>query len=174
MKLLDLEIFTKRILLQPISLKYKEDIFREFTETITTYMHPHPPQVISETELFIHESLREMHNGDNLIVVIVKKDNNEFLGCTGIHKLKSICPELGIWLKKSAHGHGYGLEAINALKVWAESNLDYEYLIYPVDRANISSRSIPERLGGQIFREYEQTNLSGKVLHLLEYKIFKQ
>lgn len=171
MELLLLEIFTNRLLLQPISLKYKKDIFKEFTEEITTYMHPRPPQTISETESFISESLLNIQNGDELIVGILKKDSQEFLGCSGIHKINSKYPEIGIWLKKSAHGSGYGIEAITALKDWAQSNLDYKYLLYLVDRANIPSRKIPERLGGQIFREYEQTNLSGKVLHLVEYRI---
>ncbi|WGV28779.1 GNAT family N-acetyltransferase [Halotia branconii CENA392] len=129
---------------------------------------------MSETELFINESLLEMQNGDNLIVVILRKDSQEFLGCSGIHELNSKCPAAGIWLKKSAHGYGYGVEAIAALKKWADDNLDYEYLIYPVDRANIPSRKIPERLGGQIFREYEQINLSSNILHLVEYRIPKK
>ncbi len=63
-------------------------------------------------------------------------------------------PELGIWLKQAAHGHKYGLEAITAIKNWAIENLDYEYLLYPVDRVNIASTKILERLGGKIFREY--------------------
>ncbi|MFN6570581.1 GNAT family N-acetyltransferase [Dendronalium sp. ChiSLP03b] len=174
MKLLNLKISTNRLLLQPISLEYKEVIFREFTEKITTYMHPRSPKDIHETELFISESLLNMQNRNDLVVVILAKDSQEFLGCSGIHKLNNKRPELGIWLKKSAQGNGYGLETITALKEWAESNLDYEYLIYPVDRANIPSRRIPERLGGQIYREYEQTNLSGKILHLVEYRIFEK
>ncbi|MCG6134729.1 MAG: GNAT family N-acetyltransferase [Nostoc sp. LLA-1] len=171
--LLNLEILTQRLLLRSISLQYQADIFREFTEEITTYTYPRVPKSISETELFINESLREMASGDNLIVVILKKDAQEFLGCSGIHNLNSKYPELGIWLKKSAHGNRYGLETITALKDWAERNLDYEYLIYPVDKANIPSRKITEKLGGQIVKEYEKTNLSGKTLHLLEYRILK-
>jgi [ribosomal protein S5]-alanine N-acetyltransferase len=87
MKLLDSEISSNRLLLQPISLKYKQCIFREFTQKITTDMHPRSPQKIYETELFISKSLLEMQNGDNLIVVILKKDSQEFLGCSGILKL---------------------------------------------------------------------------------------
>jgi RimJ/RimL family protein N-acetyltransferase len=170
MKLLNLTISTKCLLLQSISLTYKEVILREFTEEITTYMHPRSPQNISETELFLSASLSKMQNGNELVVVILDKDSQEFLGCSGIHKLNSKHPELGIWLKKSAHGNGYGLETITALKEWAES----KYLIYPVDRANIRSCKIPESLGGQIYREYEQINLSGKILYLVEYRILRK
>jgi [ribosomal protein S5]-alanine N-acetyltransferase len=96
------------------------------------------------------------------------------LGCTGIHEIHSKNPELGIWLKKSVQGQGYGLETMTALKRWADENLDYEYLIYGVDQANIPSRRIPEKLGGRIVNKYNKTNLSGRVLHLVEYRIYKK
>lgn len=166
-----MEIVTNRLLLKPISMEYKEDIFKEFTDEITTYMYPRPPKEIFETESFINDSVAEMKNEAHLVLVIIKKDTKELLGCTGIHNINSKNPELGIWLKKSAHGKGYGLETITALKKWAEEHLNYEYLVYPVDRRNIPSRKIPERLGGTIFREFDKTNLSGRVLHMVEYRI---
>ncbi|MEB3179344.1 MAG: GNAT family N-acetyltransferase [Nostocaceae cyanobacterium] len=174
MELLKLEIVTNRLLLIPIPLKYKEEIFQEFTAEITTYTYPRTPQKISETEAFINQSISEMEKGDNLVIVILKKDSQEFLGCSGINNINSPEPELGIWLKKSAQGNNYGWETINALKQWAEENLDYKYLIYPVDKDNIPSRRIAEKISGQISRQYNKTNMSGRVLHLLEYKITKK
>jgi [ribosomal protein S5]-alanine N-acetyltransferase len=168
-----LEISTSRLLLKPISMAYKEDIFREFTAEITTYLRSCPHESIYETKSLISEALADILIGNDAILVILKKDNQEFLGCTGIHELNSRQPELGIWLKKSAHGNGYGLEAIIGVKKWIEENLDYEYIVYPVDKANMPSRRIPERLGGKVFREWDETNLSGKILHLIEYRIPK-
>lgn len=169
-----MEILTTRLLLLPISQKYKEDIFREFTKEITTYMYPRSPQNLSETEEFINSSLSEIETGNHFVLVILKKDSQEFLGCTGIHEINSKKPVLGIWLKKSAQSKGYGFEAITALKKWVDENLDYEYLIYDVDKANLPSRRIPEKLGGQITREYDKTNLNGRVLHIVEYRIFRK
>jgi len=168
---LNVEISTNRLFLKPISMTYKADIFTELTDEITTYMYHRPAKEISEIEAFINDSIFGMKNENNLIFVISNKDSQEFLGCTGIHYINRKSPEIGIWLKKSAHGNGYGLETVTALKKSAEENLDYEYLIYPVAQENIPSRRIPERLGGQIAREYDKTNLSGRVLHVVEYKI---
>jgi [ribosomal protein S5]-alanine N-acetyltransferase len=70
MEYLHLAIFTNRLLIQPISLKYKEDIFREFTAEITTYLYAAPPREIADTEFFIKQSLLEMETGENLIVVM--------------------------------------------------------------------------------------------------------
>ncbi|MEA5578696.1 GNAT family N-acetyltransferase [Anabaena sp. UHCC 0451] len=169
MEYLHFEIFTDRLLIKAISLKYKEEIFREFTPKIATYLYAAPAKEIEGTEFFINQSLLEMQKGENLIVVILKKDSQEFLGCSGINDLQTPHPQTGIWLKKIAHGQGYGTEVIKALKEWAEQNLDYEYLRYPVARENTASRRIPEKLGGQINREYSYTNLSGRVLNIIEY-----
>ncbi|MBD2691088.1 GNAT family N-acetyltransferase [Anabaena catenula] len=171
---LHLAICTNRLLLKPISLKYKEEIFQEFTAEITTYLYASPPRKIIDTEFFINQSLLEMEKGENLIVVLLRKNSQEFLGCSGINQINSKHPQTGIWLKKSAHGQGYATEAITALKSWADENLDYEYLRYPVDRANTSSRRVAEKLGGKIGGEYEHTNLSGKILNVVEYRIPKK
>ena len=172
MNLLDVEISTNRLLLKPISIKYKADIFAEFTKEITTYMHPRSPKDISEIEAFIKESSADLEKGNNLVLVILQKASQEFFGCAGIHNINRKEPELGIWLKKAAHGNKYGLGAITAIKRWADTNLEYEYLRYPVERANIASRKIPEALCGRIFRQYDKTNMSKKNLHMVEYIIF--
>lgn len=173
MNLLKVKILTNRLVLKPIEMEDKSDIFKEFSQEITTFMYPRSADDIAQTELFINQSLVGLRDGYNLQLVICKKDTKEFLGCTGIHNINTKTPELGIWLKKSAHRNGYGFETIVALKRWAEENLDYECLIYPVDKDNYPSRRIPEQLGGRIFKEYDKKNLSGNTLHLLEYRISK-
>lgn len=73
MKLSRVEIFTYRLLLLPLSQKYKEDIFREFTKEITTYMYPRPPENLAEAEDFINSALGEIQTGNHLTLVILKK-----------------------------------------------------------------------------------------------------
>ena len=111
-------------------------------------MYPQTPRRIQETEAFIRESRIGLEMANNLQLIILRKGTEEFLGCTGIHNLDSRFPELGIWLKLSAHGEGLGMETIVALKKWADEHLDYDYLKYPVDVRNYPSRKIPEALGG--------------------------
>jgi len=173
MNLLSVEISTTRLLLKPISMEYKENIFLGFTQEITTYMYPCTAQDISETETFINDSIRDMAEGYGLGLVILKRDSQEFLGCANLHRIDRKNPELGIWLKKTAHGNKYGLETIAAIKNWADKNLEYKYLRYPVDKANIASRKIAETLGGKIVDEYYKVNMSGKTLNIVEYRINK-
>jgi RimJ/RimL family protein N-acetyltransferase len=165
-------IETKNLYLRAITLNDKEDIFREFTPEITVYMMPKPASKIEETIEFIEASMKGNSEGTNLQMVITDKDNKNFLGNVGLHHINTKTPELGIWIKKSAHGHSYGKEAIIALKKWADKNLRYDYLLYPVADKNTASRRIPEFLGGQVAREYDEINMSGNTLHILEYRIY--
>ncbi len=170
--LFSVRIITKRLILVPISLKYKKDIFREFTKEITSLMFPTTPSKIKETEEFILDSIKDMKKNEILQMVILNK-RKEFLGCVGLHHIDKKNPELGVWLKKSAYGNSYGKEAIFALKKWADENIHYDSLLYPVDKDNIASRKIPESMNGKIFKKYNQKSKSGKVLHILEYGILR-
>ena len=166
----DIRIETYRLSLRPITLEYTEDIFREFTYEITALMYPRPAKEIGETEEFIRRSMKSIREGTDMQMVILSKEL-EFLGCAGLHGLKSRQPELGVWLKRSAHGNGYGKEAIQAIKQWASENLDYDHLLYPVAKNNAASRKIAEALGGKIQRQYKQKGLGGNEYHCLEYHI---
>jgi len=172
---LDLTAFgldTGRIRLRPISMDDAEAIFREFTPAITLYMGPKSPDQIEQTQAWVASALRRLRDGVDLQLVVEDAVSGEFLGCCGLHgNGKPIYPEFGIWIKASAHGHGYGREAIAALKQWVDRNIQYEYLVYPVDRRNTASRRISESLGGVVFRENTFKKEDGNCLDLVVYKI---
>ncbi len=63
-------------------------------------------------------------------------------------------------------------EAVAALVDWARQNLRARYLLYAVDKRNVPSRKVAESLGGVVEAEYEVTNASGKILELVEYRIY--
>ncbi|WP_299947866.1 GNAT family N-acetyltransferase [uncultured Microbulbifer sp.] len=154
-----------------VSEKFAEAIFREFTEEITRYMIPSPAKSISEIHDFIARSTEGMNNQQELVLAITSTQET-FMGCVGLHARGHGCtPELGVWVKKSAHGNGYGRLAVSSLFRWALENIVFEYAIYPADRSNIPSRKIPESLGGRIFKEAIVTTASGRTLDEVIYKI---
>lgn len=165
-------IESERLKLIPTSEDYAKDIFKEFTDDITRFMMAKTPKKIDETLNFIKASRENMNKGEELQVIIISKITGEFIGHGGIRKLKTDAPELGIWIKKGAHGNRYGREAVRALKEWAEKNLAYKYLEYPVDKKNIPSRKIAESLGGVIGREMKKKNMAGNILDEVEYRIY--
>ena len=166
------ELDTQRVSLRLISMEYAQDIFMEFTSRIAKYMGPKPADRIEETHDFIGSALTAFKSGKGLPLVILERNTGEFLGCCGVNgEGKPQRPELSIWIKWSAHGNGYGKEAIVALKRWADATLSYEYMTYPVDRRNNASRRIPEALGGSIFTERQSPAQDGRMLDWVVYKL---
>ncbi|MSU75797.1 MAG: N-acetyltransferase [Candidatus Magasanikbacteria bacterium] len=174
MNLLDVTISTVRLLLVPTSLDIKEECFKEFDKEVTVFMAPVPAKTIADTEEFVNTSRRNMAEGKELVCAIFNKDTKEFLGHAGLHHIDTMTPELGVWIKKSAHGMHYGSEAMQALKKWADEHVDYEYILYPVAAVNVASRKIPESLGGKVIREYEKANGAGKKMSWVDYRIYKK
>lgn len=170
--LLSVEVVGERIRLVSLSDKFAQEIFQEFTSEVTRYMFPKPPDKLEETLGFINNCQLGMKAGNDLVLAILLKQTDEFLGCCGLHGEDKVRqPELGIWLKMGAHGHGYGREAIALLVEWAKTYIDLEGFVYPVDRNNIASCKIPESLGGKVIEEVQQTSLSGYVLDEVVYYI---
>ena len=58
--------------------------------------------------------------------------------------------ELGLRLKESAHGQGFGREVVAALVKWGHATLGKERFIYPVAVQNTARRRIAENLHGEI------------------------
>lgn len=172
LSLLSTIIESDRLKLIPVSEEFAQDIFKEFTDEVTTYMFPKTPQKIAETLEFVRLAREKMAKGAALNMSIFNKDSGEFLGGVGAHKLDTKTPILGIWIKKDAHGNKYGREAVTAIKNWVDQNVKYKYIVYPADKRNIPSRKIAESLGGVIEDEYKKPNQAGKILDEVEYRIY--
>lgn len=164
-------ILSDRLRQVSITEAYIDIIYQEFTSEITTYMTPQPARHRSETEAFVSGAMKTNAAGTNLQLVILDRETGEFLGCSGLHEVHTRTPELGIWLKKAAHNHGYGLEAIGAIIQWANENVSFDYLKYPVDRRNAPSCRIPATYGGIVEDAYKAVNGSGFELDLIEFRI---
>lgn len=174
-ELIDVEIVTKRLVLRPIGLQDLEPIAREFDDEITRFMVPPPARSAMDVAPFIADSLEGLTNNTNLqMAAVLKEDRAAFVGCVGLHKPQTNTPELGIWIAKSFHRQGLGLEAIQGVCGWASVEIECDYLKYPVDRENVASRWIPETLGGDIEDEYDRVTPDGRMLNIVEYRIYPE
>jgi ribosomal-protein-alanine N-acetyltransferase len=162
---------SERLKLVPVSRDYAADIFREFTEAITTYMTPKAPTAIEETLEVIASMVAKVEAGEDLEMVILHAGSEEFLGGVGLRGLKSGTPEVGVWIKAAAQNRGYGREAVALLKAWADRHLEYTYLRYVVERRNAASRKIAESMGGTVAAEYQRLSMRGTALEMLEYRL---
>jgi GNAT superfamily N-acetyltransferase len=71
-------------------------------------------------------------------------------GMAGLEGCETESPELGLWMKESAHGQGFGREVVAAVAEWAHKTLGKKSFIYPVAVQNTASRRIAEGLHGEI------------------------
>ena len=164
-------IESERVQLVPIHAGFTAAMFETFNARVTRYMHPKPSDTVEEMGRFVRDSVAELAAGTNLQMVILSRPDEQFLGCIGLHELDRPDPEMGLWLKEAAQGHGLGREAASALIAWARAQNRFTCIRYPVDRRNLASRKIPACHGGVIVKEFRAISGSGVELDLVEYRI---
>lgn len=172
MDLTNTVIITSRLKIIPTSEKYANDISRECTPEVARFLSFNPSGKIEDTIKYIQLSEQKIKSGEEMPVVILNKLSGEFIGCSGVHEIKTMKPELGLWIKKSNQRKGYGKETISALIEWVRINLEFEYISYPVAKENIPSRKLIESLGGIVKTERIFTSPTGKMLDEVVYRIF--
>lgn len=166
------ELESKRLELKAPDEKYASEILSVFNENVTRYMNPRHHESIEDSLAFIEFAKQGIASGTNYNYMIIEKESGAFLGCCGLGDIKEKEPELGIWLKETAHHHGYGKEAIHCLYEYAKTKGAYESFKYPVDHRNIASRKIPESLGGTSDGIIEKClNGDENMLELITYHI---
>jgi [ribosomal protein S5]-alanine N-acetyltransferase len=133
---------TERLILLPVSLEYAPQMLAELTDEVTKYMSFYSPKSIEEEFNFVNQFREKMRRGTDLALVILDKHTKEYLGGVGIHHLDTKSPELGVWVKKSAHGRKIGREAVAGVYKWAENNAHFDHFVYPAHKDNIPSRKI--------------------------------
>lgn len=141
-------IQSPRLQLRQFEITDAAEVFACITPAITRFMRWEPPswnEYISRCK----ERVRAP-NPNTLSFVIRRRDINECLGMAGLEESDKLSPELGLWIKESAHGRGFGREVVSALVGWAHENLGKDSFTYPVAVQNTASRRIAEGLHGEI------------------------
>lgn len=163
-------IETERLYLRAVSYRDVVLIKREFDFDLTLYMTPAPAKTLREEFRVVRDMRRMRKKGTDYIYAVTRKDTGEFLGLCGFHGLKEAMPSFGIWIKRSAHGHGYGKEAVYGVAAEAK-RLGFREVFYPVDRRNIPSKRIPLSMGGAV-RNYEESRSdTGRKLEIEFYAV---
>jgi RimJ/RimL family protein N-acetyltransferase len=164
-------LFANRLALRTFTPADAPEIFAAVSPTITRFMAWDPsPSLAAFAEVWRQWLLR-MAAGTDLSLVIRLYAADEFLGVAGIHGIGGAEPEVGIWLKETAHGLGYGREAIGAIVKWAPAQIGAAALIYPVAKQNHPSRRLAESLHGILVGERNLRKSSSVVLDEVIYRI---
>ncbi|WP_052590022.1 GNAT family N-acetyltransferase [Haploplasma axanthum] len=161
---------TERLILRPVSHSDINDIFKYFDSKVTKYMYPRPSKTIEEVRTIVDSMILQRESKTDYIYSILKKSTNEFIGLVGLHNLKNVTPEVGLWTKLESHGNHYGREAASRVIQYAKE-LGYKKLVYPVDKRNIASKKIPLFFNAKVIKEEIKKNRSGDTLDIEVYEI---
>ena len=141
-------ITTERLTIQPFSNIFLETYYKEFTDEIAKYQYPDRFPSIASADKTLSKFIHDMAQGDMLELVILTHDG-EFIGSLEAFAITEKTPEPRLWLKSSAHGKGYGYEALNGLVNCLNSTCQYQYYIYEVDVRNAPSIHLVEKFHSQ-------------------------
>ena len=160
----------KKLELVPISSDYTNEIHKNFTVDIIKYLPiENLSNKIEDTIDFIENSIKQRNNKTDMVWVILHK--NQFVGCCGIHTIQSKQPHFGIWIKKELQGKGIGKKVVRYVLNWGISNLDVEFIKYPVDKRNTPSIKLIKGLNLKLFDQYQLGEK--KILKTDEYRMYK-
>jgi len=141
-------IQSPRLRLSQFQMRDAPEVFGCITPAIAKFMPWEPP---SWSEYVARCEKRVQAPEPNKFSFVIRRlDNRECLGMASLEGADSVAPELGLWLKESAHGQGFGREVVAALVEWGHATLDKGSFIYPVAVQNTASRRIAENLRGEI------------------------
>lgn len=138
----------KKVMLVPISEKYREDIFAASTSTLVQFMSWSAPIDISETDAFIKNAMQDNVTGKTYTFTITDLVSGQFIGTCSIHEDIPGKKEVGIWIKEPAQGNGYGKDALQTLLIFTKETLQLDSLLYRAHPENIGSQKLCESVGG--------------------------
>lgn len=140
-------IQSPRLRLSQFQMMDAPEVFGCITPAISRFMAWEPP---SWSEYLARCEKRVQAPEANQFFVIRRLDNKECLGMASFEDADSVSPELGLWLRESAHGRGFSREVVAALVEWGHATLGKGSFLDPVAIQNIASRRIAENLHGEI------------------------
>lgn len=141
-------IRSPRLQLSQFQIGDAREVFGCITPAVARFMPWEPP---SWSEYVTRCEKRVQAPEPNKFSFVIRRlDNDECLGMASLEDADLVWPELGLWLKESAHRQGFGREAVAALVDWGHTSLGKGSFVYPVAVQNIASRRIADSLDGEI------------------------
>ncbi len=168
---MNLQITTKNLTIIPFTRSYIEPYHQEFTPEVTRYQYPDPFPNPDTAGQVLGGFMEAMERGEMLELVILGPDG-EFLGSAEVFGLRERAPELGLWLKGSAQGKGYGREALEGVLGYLDGLHRYEYYIYEADERNMPSVRLAEKFPHEKGGLEKVVTESGRELRLRTYRIY--
>ena len=147
------ELRGERIIVRPYRESDAQDLFEAVAES-RDHLRPWLPfadahQTIEDSRDWIIHTMAHWLLREELTMGIWDAASHRYLGGTGlhVHSWDTGYFEIGYWIRASAEGHGYIMEAVRLLTTYAFDTLKATRLEIRCDELNARSAAIPQRLG---------------------------
>jgi len=147
---MNLNLETERLVIRPIRLEDKVNVFEYRSDTETNKYQGWIPKTMNDVEFFINEIAKEINIPETWFqFVIIEKKCQKVIGDVGVHfwdkQNKQV--EIGCTLNKSFHCNGYATEAVCRIINFLFVELKKHRIITSIDPNNKSSIRLVERIG---------------------------
>jgi RimJ/RimL family protein N-acetyltransferase len=145
-----MELETKRLIIRPISLDDKSDIFEYRSDTETNKYQGWIPKNIDDVDSFIGKISKQINEPETWFqFVLIKKETQKIIGDLGIHFFDSENKqvEIGCTLNKDFQNKGCATESVKRIIDYLFNELNKHRIITSVDPDNINSTRLVERIG---------------------------
>jgi len=173
-----MRIETTRLILRPITLDDKNELFDYRSDPETNKYQGWIPKTIGDVDIFIgkiSKNINEPHTWFQF--VIIEKETQKIVGDLGIHFFDSENKqvEIGCTLNKAFQNKGYATEAIKSIIDYSFKELNKHRIITSIDPDNINSIRLVERIGFRKEAHFvESLFINGKWVDDLIYALIEK
>jgi RimJ/RimL family protein N-acetyltransferase len=169
---------TDRIIIRPITLADKNEIFAYRSDAVTNKYQGWIPKTIDEVEIFIGKVSKQIDEPDTWFqFIIIEKKTYKIVGDMGLHffDTENRQVEIGCTLNKEFQNKGYATESIKIIIDYLFEKLNKHRIIASIDPDNKRSIQLVERIG---FRKeahlVESLLINGKWVDDLIYALIEK
>ena len=173
-----MKLDTKRLIIRPITLDDKNEIFEYRSDTETNKYQGWIPKTIDDVETFIGKISKQINEPETWFqFVIIEKETQKIVGDLGIHFFDSENRqvEIGCTLNKEFQNKGYATESIKRVIDYLFKELNKHRIITSIDPDNKNSIRLVERIGFRKEAHFvESLLINGKWVDDLIYALIEK
>ena len=137
-------LVSERLQLEPLTAEWLDDLVEQNTGNVARYSEKFVDH--HEAHNWINDCQERHERKERLGMVVLAREGRQFLGVASIQKI-NIDPQLGIWIKEEAQGHGYGQESVKCLVDWFKASYGQEEKIkYLAEKGNVASIKLARKM----------------------------
>lgn len=145
-----MKLETERLIIRPIKLDDKNEIFEYRSDTETNKYQGWIPKTIADVETFIGNTSKQINEPETWFqFVLIEKETQKVIGDLGIHFLdkENKQVEIGCTLNKVFQNKGYAKESVKKAIDYLFKELNKHRIITSIDPYNKNSIRLVESIG---------------------------